>query len=178
MSRSVLLDLLSVYQPFNDAERKMVGDTIAFVNEHEDCFRRELLIGHITGSAWIINRERTHVLLMHHKKLNRWFQPGGHCDGDPDVRSVAKKEAWEETGMEVAPVSDGVFDVDVHNIPERKGVPEHKHHDIRFLFQAAMTSEELGVNEESNAVRWVPLEEVYRYNDQESIMRMVIKMGH
>lgn len=173
--RSMLSGLLSGYNTTDRKEKQMVEETIAFVNAHEDCFLRELLIGHVTGSAWIINPERTHALMMHHKKIDRWFQPGGHCDGDTDVQAVAKKEAFEETGVRVMPVDNAIFDVDVHVIPERKGVPEHKHYDIRFLFTAPMLAEELAANEESNAVRWIPLNEVSRYNGSDSIMRMVAK---
>ncbi|MCG2616821.1 NUDIX hydrolase [Terrimonas sp. NA20] len=176
MSRSVLLDLLSEYNTVDIAEQEMLRETIAFVKAHENCFSRELLVGHVTGSAWIVNPERTHALLMHHKKLNRWFQPGGHCDGDPDVQAVAAKEALEETGLDVSPLSSAVLDVDVHVIPERKDVPEHKHYDVRFLFSAKMDREQLAHNEESNEVRWIALENVHLFNDSESIGRLVKKV--
>ncbi len=176
MSRSVLLDLLSAYNTVDIVEQEMLNETIAFVKAQENCFSRELLIGHVTGSAWIINPEGTHALMMHHRKLDRWFQPGGHCDGDPDVQAVAAKEALEETGLEVSPLSNAVLDVDVHVIPERKGVPEHKHYDVRFLFSAEMEKEELEHNEEANEVRWIALEKVHLFNDSESIGRLVRKV--
>jgi 8-oxo-dGTP pyrophosphatase MutT (NUDIX family) len=122
-----------------------------------------------------VNKEGTHTLMMHHKKLGKWFQPGGHCDGDPNVLAVAAKEAFEETGIEVKPVSTAVFDVDHHVIPERKGVPEHIHYDIRFLFEADKTIDELPSNPEATAVRWIPLEKVEEYNSTPSIMRLVKK---
>jgi 8-oxo-dGTP pyrophosphatase MutT (NUDIX family) len=175
MDRFELIRLLSEYKPYNANEKVMVEETVTFVQAHENCFQRELLSGHVTGSAWIINREGTHVLMMHHKKIDRWFQPGGHCDGDPDVQAVARKEALEETGVEVEAAGTGIFDVDVHVIPARKEVPEHKHYDIRFLFSAVMAEENLANNEEANAVKWIPLGEVHLYNDSESIMRMVAK---
>ncbi|MET0464718.1 MAG: NUDIX hydrolase [Chitinophagaceae bacterium] len=176
MSRSKLLDLLSAYTTTDKAEQEMVEETIRFVKANENCFSRELLTGHVTGSAWIVNPERTHALMMHHKKLDRWFQPGGHCDGDPDVQAVAAKEAFEETGLEVSLLNETVLDVDVHVIPERKGVPEHKHYDVRFLFSAKMDREELDENEEANEVRWIALENVCLFNDSESIGRLVVKV--
>lgn len=180
MNRSVLLDLLSAYNPDDEAELEMLKETMAFVEANENCFDRELLEGHVTGSAWILNPERTHVLMMHHKKLDRWFQPGGHCDGEPDVQAVAAKEAQEETGLVVSPLSNAILDVDVHVIPERKAVPEHKHYDIRFLFSAEMDREVLDDNEEANEVRWIELGKVYLFNDTDSIGRLVrkVKPGH
>ncbi|PZR27857.1 MAG: NUDIX hydrolase [Citrobacter freundii] len=175
MDRIEFLKLLSGYKGVNSHEQEMLNETVTFANAHKDCFSRELLIGHITASAWIINRQMTHALLMHHAKLDRWFQPGGHCDGDPDVRAVAKKEAFEETGLEVDLLRPEIFDIDVHVIPARKTEPEHKHYDIRFLFSADMTKEELDINEEARAVKWIRLEEVQQYNNNDSIMRMVEK---
>ncbi|MFN3487486.1 MAG: NUDIX hydrolase [Emticicia sp.] len=176
MHRKIILDLLEKYSPIDENELKMRNETIEFVKANEDCFKRELLIGHVTGSAWIVNDARTHVLMMHHRKLNQWFQPGGHCDGDPDVLNVALKEANEETGLENLKVVNGeIYDVDVHQIPERKGVPAHYHYDVRFLIEADM-NEPLIVTEESNDLAWVSLEKIAEHNDSESIMRMARKM--
>jgi len=176
MHRKKLLDLLENHNPSDNNERMMTNETIEFVKTNEGCFKRELLIGHVTGSAWIVNDARTHVLMMHHRKLNQWFQPGGHCDGDPDVLNVALKEANEETGLENLKVVDGeIYDVDVHLIPERKGVPTHYHYDIRFLIEADM-NEPLIVTEESNDLAWVSLDKIAEHNDSESIMRMARKI--
>ena len=108
---------------------------------------------------------------MHHAKLHKWFQPGGHCDGDPDVVRVARKEATEETGLEVSPVHSGVFDVDVHQIPANPKEPEHTHFDIRFLFEADPLSNPIR-NAESKEVRWIAVEDIELFNDSESILRM------
>jgi len=176
MHRKILLDLLEKHSPIDENELKMKNETIEFVKTNEDCFNRELLIGHVTGSAWIINDARTHVLMTHHRKLNRWFQPGGHCDGEPDLLNVALKEANEETGLKNLKVVDGeVYDVDVHLIPERKGIPAHYHYDIRFLIEGDM-NEQLIITEESNDLSWVSLEKIAEHNDSESIMRMVRKI--
>lgn len=176
MHRKILLDLLEKHSPIDENELKMTNETIEFVKINEDCFKRELLIGHVTGSAWIVNATRTHVLMMHHRKLNQWFQPGGHCDGDSDVLNVALKEANEETGLKNLKVVNGeIYDVDVHLIPERKGIPAHFHYDVRFLIEADM-NEPLIVTEESNDLAWVSLEKIAVHNDSESIMRMARKI--
>jgi 8-oxo-dGTP pyrophosphatase MutT (NUDIX family) len=176
MHRKILLDLLDKHSPIDENELKMRNETIEFVKTNEDCFNRELFIGHVTGSAWIVNDARTHVLLTHHRKLNQWFQPGGHCDGEPDVLKVALKEANEETGLKNLNVVDGeVYDVDVHLIPERKGIPAHYHYDIRFLIEGDM-NEQLIITEESNDLAWVSLEKIAERNDSESIMRMMRKI--
>jgi 8-oxo-dGTP pyrophosphatase MutT (NUDIX family) len=116
------------------------------------------------------------VLLIHHFKLDKWFQPGGHCDGDCDVLAVAMKEASEETGQMVRPVSKFIFDVDNHIIPQRGDTPEHIHYDIRLLFEADM-ADNLGLNREIKAIKWVEMGDVANFNSSESILRMVRKSG-
>ena len=175
MHRQPLLSLLADYTPSVGEENAMWQSVKEFVALQPRCFERTLTIGHVTGSAWIVSPDRSVVLLMHHAKLNRWFQPGGHCDGDPKVLAVALKEAQEETGIaQLSPVSQAIFDIDVHLIPSRGNEPEHLHYDIRFLFEAD-PSASIQNNAESKEVRWIPLEKVARFNDSESILRMVRK---
>ncbi|WP_337041242.1 NUDIX hydrolase [Emticicia sp. 17c] len=175
MHRKKLLDLLNKHNGVDTNEVNMAQQTIDFVNTYTNCFDRELLIGHVTGSAWILDNSGQYVLLTHHRKLDKWFQPGGHCDGDSDVLNVALKEALEETGLErIEVVSDTIFDVDVHPIPERKGVPAHLHYDIRFLLKADKNLP-LQITDESNDLAWVALSEVEKLNNSDSIMRMVRK---
>ncbi len=172
MHRNKLLDLLEKYIPFDADELQMRSKTIEFVKNNPDCFERELLVGHVTGSAWITDKSRAFVLLIHHRKLNRWLQPGGHCDGDANVLNVAMKEANEETGLlDIQALSPEIFDVDVHEIPARKDIPAHLHYDVRFLLEADK-NEQLLISDESNDLAWVELSKLSEYNNSESIMRM------
>ncbi len=154
MKRKPLLSLLKSYYP-TDEEKVFLERFIHFVETNPDCFERSLEVGHVTASAWLLNKERTHVLLMHHAKLHLWVQLGGHCDGDPDVLGVAIKEAQEESGLtQIRAVSSSIFDIDIHVIPAREEVKEHLHYDVRFLLQA-YGDEAIVQNRESNELRWV-----------------------
>lgn len=175
MHRNNLLQLLQNHKPFNHEEQQFIDNTTQFVQENVDCFERTLLIGHVTGSAWIVDKSRVFTLLTHHRKLDKWFQTGGHCDGDSDVLNVALKEAMEETGLtDIKVVSSDIFDIDIHEIPERKGIPAHLHYDVRFLLEADI-NEPLIVSSESTDLAWVAISEVEKLNNSESIMRMVLK---
>ncbi|MDW7695885.1 NUDIX hydrolase [Flammeovirgaceae bacterium SG7u.111] len=175
MGRKILVEKLNDYQPSDAAEKEMQARMIDFVEKNEDCFLRSNLSGHMTGSAIVIDLEREHILMLHHKKLNKWLQPGGHADGDTDILNVATKEVNEETGlMDVKPVQETIFDVDIHEIPERKGVPAHFHYDLRFLLEADRNTP-LQINNESLDLEWVAISDVPAKNDEESIMRMVRK---
>ena len=176
MHRNPLLQRLANHQPFNQEEAQFKQQMIEFVNQNSDCFERTLLTGHITGSAWIVDKSRQFTLLTHHRKLDEWFQTGGHCDGDSDVLNVAMKEAREETGLtDIQAISPNIFDIDIHEIPERKGVPTHLHYDVRFLLEADM-NQPLIISSESSDLAWVELSKVSQLNDSQSIMRMAEKL--
>ena len=175
MHRNLLLERLSAHTPYDGHEAVMMEALRQFVAAHADCFERSLQIGHITGSAWIVDRDRTHALLTHHRKLNKWLQLGGHADGDPDILRVALREAREESNLEaIRPVSEDIFDVDIHVIPARGAEPEHLHYDVRFLFEADRSAP-IAASEESRSLVWMPLAEISRVNPEESLARMVAK---
>jgi 8-oxo-dGTP pyrophosphatase MutT (NUDIX family) len=139
-------------------------------------FHRDHLPGHITASAWIVDEEKEHALLVHHAKLNRWLQPGGHADGDEDVLNVAAREVDEETGLSnLQLLIPGIFDIDIHPIPARKDFHEHLHYDVRFAFVASRKIE-LKISDESHDLKWVKLKDVAEMTEQNSsILRMIRK---
>lgn len=176
MHRQSLLQLLRQHHPIDPNEQAMTAATVAFVEQNPNCFERSLLIGHITSSAWIVSPDRSQTLLIHHRKLDRWLQPGGHADGDSNVAAVALREAREETGLSsLVLVSPTIFDVDIHTIPARNDVPEHLHYDIRFLLQAD-PDEPFGFSGEIKDIRWFLLEEARNMTDSESIFRLIRKI--
>ena len=178
----MLPDLLARYAPSDAHESAMTEKLRAFlesVKNPQDAFSRELagdeaLRGHVTGSAWIVNENRTRAVILHHAKLNKWVQPGGHCDDESDVLQVALREAREETGLEIAPLGGDIFDIDVHAIPEYWNTPSHFHYDIRFLFQADDAQAPI-LSSESRAVRWATLREAETLANSESVARMIRK---
>ncbi|MBK9169380.1 MAG: NUDIX hydrolase [Bryobacterales bacterium] len=174
MDRTALLAALAAHQPFDEHEAGMTRRLAAFVEAYEDCFERSLQVGHLTGSAWILDGSRQFVLLVHHAKLDRWLQPGGHSDGDRSLLATARREAVEETGVDVTPLSESIFDIDIHEIPARRHEPAHYHYDVRHVFTATRMDAPL-VSPESRDVRWVALDEVTRLNPEPSLARMVAK---
>ena len=173
--RQPLVALLEGYRETYADEAPMVDRYLTFVRAHDDCFLRSQLSGHVTGSALVLDSNCERLLLTHHRKLNRWLQPGGHADGVTDVSKVAMTEAEEESGLPAIEfVSDALLDVDIHAIPERKGEPEHFHYDCRFLLKAA-GSDEFIVSDESHDLAWVGFDDILDYTDEESILRMIGK---
>lgn len=172
MNRSWLQSELKKYQtPYVEEEKykSRFLDLLFFDN----CFERSLQTGHITASVWALTPDYKQVALLHHKKLDRWLQPGGHADGDENVQRVALKELAEETGItDVTLLGDTFFDIDIHAIPARKEVPAHEHYDVRFAC-VANDPQQLVKNEESNAVDWISLDDLEeKVGHEVSILRM------
>ena len=184
MNSSKILNLLEKYQPENEAGLSCKNRMLSFISGNSNCFRSEHPplrgqenvsdMGHVTGSAWILSPDRKAVLLTHHKKLNMWLQLGGHSDGEPDVLKTALREAHEESGiLDIAPISENIFDIDIHIFPKKKNIEAHLHYDIRFCLQSS--SYEFYVSDESNDLRWVPILEITGDQYDPSVRRMAQK---
>ncbi|MCE7994380.1 MAG: NUDIX hydrolase [Roseivirga sp.] len=175
-TRKRLLASLVAYESDYPAEMAFKRRFIELIENHDNCFERSLLTRHITGSVWIVDESFSAAFMTHHAKLNRWLQPGGHADGDENVSRVALKEALEETGMAGLKLySDQIFDLDIHVIPERKGIPQHEHFDIRYLIRVDRNTP-FQLSDESNELAWLPLDKAAQEtDDNKSILRMVEK---
>jgi 8-oxo-dGTP pyrophosphatase MutT (NUDIX family) len=176
MHRQRLLDLLVRYLAQHPEERERVEAVRGFVATHPDCFERSCREGHVTGSAWILSPDHRRVLLVHHRKLGRWLQLGGHADGEWDPVRVALREAREESGMdhfERIPSGEqaDLLDVDVHRIPAVPEEPAHLHFDLRFLL-VAQPGQEPRCSPESNDLRWFDRARLGEVIDEESQLRM------
>ena len=175
VNREDVIRQLRDYRARRENESDVVDRFIAFLAAHPDGFERESKIGHVTGSAWVVDRAGTRVLLTHHKKLDMWVQLGGHADGDADVFRVALREAEEESGLDsLVPVSRRIFDVDVHRIPARREEPEHLHWDIRYAFRTE-GGETYRVSGESRDLAWIEIAALETVTREESMLRMARK---
>ena len=175
MHRQILLRLLNDYRHRHPVEAGVVSRFRTFIEAHADCFDRRLRLGHVTGSAWLVNRAGTHVLLTHHRKLDFWIQLGGHADGNPDPLAVALEEAREESGLPaVMPVWEDVFDLAIHDIPAIGEEPAHQHYDVRYALRTT-DSERYTVGSESHDLAWVEIDRLGDYSREESMLRLARK---
>lgn len=167
ISKENLLLLVRHYVAlFPDAEPQ----TIAFReyllrNTDKALYDRKNFDGHITTSAFIIDVAAREMLLLRHKSLNRWLQPGGHTEGDISLQASALREAVEETGIPEGqltlrshhPNLSIPFDIDSHYIPAnpRKNEDGHYHHDIRYVFEYTGNRSNSFNTEEATGMQWV-----------------------
>jgi 8-oxo-dGTP pyrophosphatase MutT (NUDIX family) len=178
MHLTALREQLSRYRPADETEARFVARMAALGLVESACARSHFEPGHFTASAFVLSPDRRELILIHHKKLGIWVQPGGHVDAtDPDLESAARREVGEEVGLhELEPLSEAgaLFDVDIHAIPARKDEPAHEHFDVRFAFVAR--SRAFARSEEVADARWVPLDEVDAVTNDRSVLRAVEKL--
>ncbi|WP_395121404.1 NUDIX hydrolase [Rhodanobacter sp. FW102-FHT14D06] len=158
-SASSLIQALRRYRDQWQGDADVVAQFEDFAQTHADAFERSNPVAHFTGSAWLVSADGGRVLLMHHRKLDRWLQPGGHADGDTDLGRVALREAEEETGLTGLRIDGDIFDIDRHRIAARGNEPEHWHYDVRYVVHGG-ADESFVVNAESHALAWRPVNEV------------------
>lgn len=165
---------LMVYAAQSEDASRVSATFASLLDTTDDAFGRDPALGHFTGSAFVVSADGERTLLTHHRKLGLWLQPGGHADGDRDLRRVALREAEEETGLAGLTIERDIFDLDRHWIPERPGDPGHWHHDLRFVVHAG-ADESFAVSAESNALAWWSIAEVARGDNFDPSLR---RMAH
>ena len=167
MNRAELTERIRSYQPYNEQEAADKEVILAFLAEKEDAFDRENLLAHMTASAWVVNRERTKVLMVYHRIYDSWSWTGGHADGETDLLAVAVREVKEETGIrKVVPVSEEIFSLETLTVDghEKRGkyVPSHLHLNLTYLLEAD-DREALTICEDENRdVAWFALDDALK----------------
>jgi ADP-ribose pyrophosphatase YjhB (NUDIX family) len=164
--------LLEAHLPRDAHQARERARMLAFVDAHpRDAHRREQAAGHLTAAALLVDAAGERALLTLHRKLGRWLQLGGHCDGDANLAGAAWREASEESGIAGIALVLQPIDLDVHPIPARPGEPEHLHLDVRFLAVAPPGCVET-VSSESHALGWFSPAELERIEVDASVRRL------
>jgi 8-oxo-dGTP pyrophosphatase MutT (NUDIX family) len=183
--REALVQALAAYRAADSRGDEAASRFRRFLRR-ADPFRRNDPDGHVTASAVVARSgnvagtgpaglhppQNFEFLLVFHRKLDRWLQPGGHVEPDDvSVIAAAMREAREETGVEslVAPLGEAILDLDVHPIPAFGSEPAHVHYDVRFL----LTTEDAGALAPGAA--WFPLIAVAPTDRDGSLVRAVRK---
>lgn len=143
---------------------------LAFIDAHPDALWRSCLEGHLTGSALVVDHGAERVLMLFHRKVRRWLQPGGHVDGDANLAAAALREASEETGIEGLRVAVPPIDLDIHEF-RAAGEHDHLHLDTRFVVLAPPGAVVRG-NHESEDLRWITLADLPSLDVDSGTLRM------
>jgi len=139
--------------------------------------RQQYVPGHITASCFIVDPSSNRVLLHHHRRLGRWLQMGGHVEEGESTLRAALREAREESGLEdLDLLTDGVIDIDVHEIPAAKGEPDHSHFDVRYLARTSHPGAVVIDPNESHEIAWVALADAIPLMNEAASERTMLKI--
>ena len=159
-----LTEQIYAYQPWNEQEERDKEMILQMLETKDNIFTRENRLAHMTASAWIVNPEKTKVLMAYHNIYQSWSWLGGHADGEQDLLKVALKEVKEESGIcHVTPVSEQIYSLEVLTVDGhvKRGayVSSHLHLNVTYLL-AAQETDELHIKEDENSnVGWFSLED-------------------
>ena len=174
--------MIENYNPVNEQEEKDRELMLKYIDTFDDVLTRNNEMCHFTASNWIVNKDRTKVIMIYHNIYKSWAWTGGHADGDSDLLHVARKEAEEETGLSnLKLLSDGIYGlqiltVDPH-IKRGKFVASHVHLDCCFLFEAN-EKDLLRIKEDENSgVKWVDITLVNDLTNEEKMKPIYKKLN-
>jgi 8-oxo-dGTP pyrophosphatase MutT (NUDIX family) len=111
-----------------------------------------------TATTFVVNEGRT--LLLLHRKLGKWFPPGGHIDPHELPNQAAIREVREETGLEVELLTRGRRLGTVEVLPQPYCIllenisPGHQHIDLIY-FARVCGGSLAHAEREAHAARWL-----------------------
>lgn len=162
-----LIEIIKKHNPVDEEEDAYQKSFIQFLDKfpENDWGIRENLIGHLTSSAWVVNKDRSKVLFAFHNIYQSWAWLGGHADGDIDLLYVAQKETKEEAGIQrIKPLLEKPIDLSVQtvlpHIRRSQFVPSHLHFNAVYLIEADEDEILKHQPEENTAVAWIKKEEL------------------
>lgn len=167
MNSQELAEQIKNYIPFNEQEERDKVLILQWLKENENAFSRKNTVAHMTASAWVVNKDRTKVLMVYHNIYNSWSWLGGHADGEKDLLKVAVREVKEEAGIQnVHPVSEEIFSlesltVDGH-VKNGSYISSHLHFNVTYLLEAD-SEEAVSIKpDENSGVSWFTPEEALK----------------
>lgn len=151
------------YTPFDEKEIAVKSYMLEWIDKFPDVLTRNNHFGHFASSAFVVNKDRSKMLVVYHNIYDAWIFPGGHADGEEDLLSVAVREVEEETGLKPTVLDEAIFAISaspiVGHVKRGNYVPAHTHLDAVYLLQADDSLPLKYREDESKGVKWISFEE-------------------
>lgn len=170
------------YIPHNEEEAQDKNVALLSISKFNNLLTRENPLIHVTSSGYIVNKNRTKVLMVHHNIYKTWCWTGGHADGDEDLLHVAIKEAKEETGVEdIRAITPEILSLDIIEVighfKRGKYVSAHLHLSLAYLLEAD-EEEKVKIKEDENSgVKWLPIDEIHKHSNEPNMIKLYEKFN-
>lgn len=176
------IDEIRNYNPFNEQEKQDKKVALDYITTFPNILTRENEFAHMTASSWIVNKDRTKVLMIFHNIYQSWAWTGGHADGEDNLRNVAIRETMEETGIKnIKPLQEDIFSLELlcvdGHVKRGKYVSSHIHINVTYLLEAD-ESEALSIKEDENSgVRWIDIDDAVQISNEENMKVVYTKLN-
>ena len=176
------IDEIRNYNPFNEQEKQDKKVVLDYITTFPNILTRENEFAHMTASSWIVNKDRTKVLMIFHNIYQSWAWTGGHADGEDNLLNVAIRETMEETGVKnIKPLQEDIFSLELlcvdGHVKRGKYVSSHIHINVTYLLEAD-ESEALAIKEDENSgVRWIDIEDAVQISNEENMKVVYTKLN-
>jgi 8-oxo-dGTP pyrophosphatase MutT (NUDIX family) len=175
------IDSIKRYTPCNEQETKDKEIVLRCIETFDDVLARNNELAHITSSAFVINKTKDKVLMIHHNIYNSWSWTGGHADGESDLLNVAIKETREETGIRyLYPVIEDIISLDIlpviSHVKRGRYVAPHLHLSLAYLILADEAEELFVKPDENSGVMWIPIDEIGTYSNEPHMIKVYKKI--
>lgn len=176
----VTIDDYLKYFPGEGGKLKLLKAQLVEHGRELDITDRSNYVGHVTASAFIVDKINRRVLLLNSERFQKHLQTGGHLEAGETPLAAARRLSTEKTNLSsenleyypAFPGNDAVpFDIDTHYVhADSYGVEKsHQHHDFRYLF---LLKNDNGVNfdiDNDDPLEWVPWD-IFMRQDRFSIV--------
>ena len=175
-----LREKIEKYVPYDEQEERDKEQILKFMDTYSDVLTRDNVMGHFSASAFVVNKDRTKMVVVYHLIQDGWVAPGGHADGEEDLLKVALRECEEETGLKAKVLRDKPILISSNNVKPHikrgKFVSSHLHFDFLYLMEADENIELTYREDESKGVKWISFDNIENENMVDFVKPIVLKL--
>lgn len=173
-----LKEQIEKYIPYNEQEEKDKNTMLKYINTFDDVLTRNNEFGHFTASSWVVNKEKTKVLMIYHNIYKSWAWTGGHADGESDLLSTAIRELKEETGVKnVRIINNDIFSLEIicvnGHVKKGKYVSSHVHLNLTYLLEVDENEMLRTKEDENSGVEWINIEDLEKVVTEKWVLENV-----